>query len=218
MNIQEFDFSVDIRKVIPWQYDSAPALQSLLTSKEAWYEQNHAQFWRDFYTNIFDLRTANSFGLLIWSIILDLPLFNQGDISPDDYPSFGFADFGLNFDNGNFATDATTTSGITLEQKRQLLRLRYYQLTSDGTVLSINRALADVFGTGQAYVLDGLDMTMTYCFTVSLSGGFYTILRDFDILPRPAGVDINIVYADLLSFGFGDYYLPFDQGNFVGAL
>ena len=212
MNIQQFDFSIDLLKVVKWEYDQAPNLRTLLGLKQDWYTSNHEQYWTDWERDVFNLLTANDFGLNVWSIILNLPLYAGAGASRNDYPAFGFASFGTNFDNGNFARDASAASRLSLEQKRSLLRLRWWQITSDGSMPSINRALNDVFGDG-VYVLDSHNMTMNVVYQNPPSNLMISMLKEFDLIPRPSGVKINHLVRPKDVFGFADYGLNFDQIN-----
>lgn len=187
MDIQTFDFSVSLLKAILWQYDSAPKLKSLLNSKKAWYDTNQQQFWESWLTDVFDLRTANEFGLQVWAIILGFPLYlNQSNTSN---PAWGF-DGGdtVNFDNGNFQGNSSSVV-FPVEVRRLALQLRYFQLVSSGTVPETNRMLKYLFGSsGVAYLRDNHDMSQTYVF--EFAPDYYTqyLLNNYDILPRPAGV------------------------------
>ena len=80
--IERFDFSVNVLRSLLWQYNNAPNIQALLQDKQTFYNQAQEQFWQDWLTNVFNLETANEFGLAVWSIILDLPLFGQTADSP----------------------------------------------------------------------------------------------------------------------------------------
>src|SRR5271170_3537397 len=92
MNIELFDYSVNLLQAILWQYNTAENLQSLLNQKQTWYDVNQEQFWTDWYNNVFNLQTCNDFGLAVWSYILNIPLFLQSD--PDvDRPLWGFSDW-----------------------------------------------------------------------------------------------------------------------------
>lgn len=210
MSIQEFDFSLDIMKVVPWQYDSAPNLISLLDKKSEWYKTNHQEFWENWERDIFNLRTANDFGLNVWSIILNLPLYTNNNSSPPNYPAFGFAQFGMNFGHGNFATDSDIFKNLTLEQRRLLLMLRYRSLISDGSLYDINETLYALFD-GKVYCLDGLDMTITYIFTEPQPEIMMTLFKQYDILPRPSGVLAEFLVKPRDAFGFAEYSLNFDQ-------
>ena len=81
---------------------------------------------------------------------------------------------------------------LTTDQKRIVIRMRYFQLTTNCSVTEINGMLLRVFGNlGQVYVLDNLDMTMTYAFQFTPDSSVLTILNQYDLLPRPAGVSVN---------------------------
>ena len=210
MNIQRFDFTLDVLKVIPWMSDQSPNLRALLEMYQEWYSVNHSRFWTDWERDVFNLNTANDFGLNVWSIILDIPLYIAVEASPPTYPAWGFGPFGRNFDNGNFARDTDGTQALTSDQKRQLLKLRMWQLISDGTTEDINRALLDVFGAG-VYALDGQDMTITYVFLRVLPGEMMSLIELYDIIPRPSGVKAFYLIKPRSAFGFAPYGVNFDQ-------
>lgn len=213
-NIQEFDFSVNLLKAILWQYNEASNLQALLEDKADWYELNQTEFWENWITDVFDLRTANDFGLTVWSIILGQPIYTT--FMPDTgKEAFGFGADRFNFDQGNFASDTGTTYRLPKESARLLLRLRYFQLTSSGTVPETNRMLQYLFGAaGNAYLVDNYDMTQGYVFDFALTADVSFILTNFDVLPRPAGVKSTITTGTAIPFGFGAFRSNFDNGNF----
>lgn len=224
MKIQNFDFSVDLLQVLLWQYNEATALQGLLTQKQSWYDLNQMQFWMDWYVNVFDLRTANLFGLSVWSIILNVPLFVNLDPPPPGAPIFGFNEVPsintyLNFNNSCFSS-LDTQIFLTVEEQRLVLRLRYYQLVSRGAIPEINTFLHELFNSnavpyqGNAWVLDGFDMTMTYVFDFFLPRTMRIIIKALDLLPRPAGVGLKYVVLTDTVFGFGPSNQNFNNGNF----
>lgn len=213
-NIQEFIFDSETMQAILWQYDGAERLQSLIKQKAEWYGINWEGFWHHWYWDVFNLNTANDFGLSVWAIILDLPLYTSQQPSPPNYHNFGFANYGFNFDNGNFAVDVPVVNSLTVENKRLLLKLRYFQLTTRGAIPETNAFLARLFGSGTAYLVDNLDMTITYVFTQPIAASLMYVLQNLDILPSPAGVGYNIVTLSAPSFGFDPYGLNFDNGNF----
>ena len=217
-DIQSFDFSVDVLKALLWQYNKAENLESLLTKKQAWYDANQEQFWTDWLTNVFDLRTANDFGLAVWSIILNLPLFVTNPPDSLSKPTFGFNDpFYKNFNRGNFSNFRGSATSLSQPVKRLALRLRYFCLQSSGTVPEINRFLKQVFaGFGACYLLDGLNMTQRYIFQFPLTSELKYLFDNFDVLPRPAGVGSGYYDATKKYFGFGEFRLNFNRGNFQG--
>lgn len=213
--IQQFDFSVDLLQAILWQYNDAARLISVLSQKSEWYEENQRDFWSSWYDDVFNLQTANDFGLAVWARILNVPLVASVPAT-EDRPVFGFDPYNLNFYNGNFGRDTSGVVSLTTEQKRLVLRLRYFQLISNGTVPEINAFLRLLFGgAGAAYVLDSYDMSYAvYVFDFVPPTSVLFVLEQFDLLPRPAGVGSTVLVAPGESFGFAPYYLNFENSNF----
>lgn len=209
--IQEFDYSVDVLRALLWQYEEWPDLQALLSAKQEWFTENQTAFWSNWYTDVFNLKTANEFGCSVWGVILGVAL-SIGQPGTGARPVWGFGAFNQNFNHGNFGRDSAGAAGLSLEQKRLVLRLRYWQLTSDGSAPYANRALQDVFGTG--YVLDHGDMTISYVFPDAITSELRQILTEFDLLPRPAGVQVNILINPRNDFGFAPFYNNFNHGAF----
>ncbi len=147
-----------------------------------------SEFWEDFYTNIFNLDTANYFGLSVWAIILGQPIVFNNSANPDQIP-FGFGVNNVDFTQGNFSGGTGNTYALPIASARILLQLRYFQLVSSGTVPETNRMLAFVFKNfGPAWLVDNHDMTQTYKFNFPLTSDLAYVFKNIDILPRPAGV------------------------------
>jgi len=185
--IQTFDYTVPLDEALLWQYNNAASLQSLIASKQAWYDTYQEQFWEDWFTNVFALDTADDFGLSVWAIILGQPIVFNNQPIMGQVP-WGFGTSNENFNNGNFFA-GTGTYTLPTEVARTLLQLRAFQLVSSGTVPETNRMLAYVFGDmGSAWLVDNYDMTQTYMFDFALSADLQWCFNNIDILPRPAGV------------------------------
>lgn len=141
MNIQQFDYSVDLLSVVLWQYNEATNLLSLLEQKQAWYNIHQTQFWQDWYNKVFNLSPANieitPFGLAVWSIILDVPLYVPiGEVTPG--LEWGFNQIPpvntyLNFTNAPFPP-TTPVIFLTAPQQQFLLLLKYFNCTTRGTI------------------------------------------------------------------------------------
>ena len=215
--IQALDFSANLMRALLWQDNAAPRLEALVAQKQAWYDANQETFWTDWVADVFDLRTANDFGLGVWAILLDMPLVIASPADPLDKPVWGFGEYRENFNNGNFA--ALANSSLTLEQKRLVLRLRYFQLTTSGAVPEINAFLKYLFGhLGSVYVNDGYDMQARYVFNFPVSAALGAVLTEFDLLPRPAGVKADyVIIGEADGWGFGRYHENFNNGNFYNA-
>ena len=216
--IETFDFSVDILRALLWRNNSAVNIQALLAFKQANYDADSRDFWENWIRDVFDLRTANEFGLNVWSIILGLNITIAPTVAPT--PSVPGSNWGYgadrqNYFDANYGPSAGDVS-LPIEDARVMLRLRYYQLTTNGNVSSINLILQDVFGhLGSSFVTDNLDMTMHYTFLFQLSSSIQIALSNFDLLPRPSGVLVTFAvdFANA-NFGFGEFRKNFGNGNF----
>lgn len=239
--IQQFDYSVNLIQALLWQYENTTALYNLIGQKQLWYDENQSQFWEDWYTNVFDLRTANLFGLAVWSIILGVPLFVPLNPDPVGKPIWGFNAYDpsfptlentyFNFGNGNFSNKAPAIV-LTLEEQRFLLRMRYFQLTTRGAIPEINQFLNYLISTsaidpiGPMWALDGLNMTMRYIFGFNISLNLLAALRysadpaelGYDVLPRPATVGTEFLVNNGTTWGFGMFNQNFENGNFISFL
>jgi hypothetical protein len=201
--IQSFDFSVNLLRALLWQYNDAVNLQGILQSKQDWYNTENQKFWEDWVRDVFDLRTANDFGLAVWAIILNVQLFVPGETVNPNKPTFGFGAFYQNFGRGNFFGVTSSTIPLNTEQRRIILQLRYFQLVTNGTVPQINRFLRHVFSDlGNSFVIDNLDMSCTYVFDFEMPTQLRYALESFDVLPRPAGVKTTYITRQTRIFAF----------------
>lgn len=183
--IPEFNYSVDLLKSLIWQYDESSNLRNIIEQKNEWYQKNVTQFWQDWYKDIFDIRTANDFGLSVWAIIL----------------------------NVSFVVPNCSIS-LTTEQKRLICRLRYYQLVTRCSIPDINRILKSLF-EGKTYVLDSYDMSeLVYVFKYRPNNALALILLKYDLLPRPAGVGSDYRVITYKPFGFGRSNQNFNRAPF----
>ncbi len=217
MRIQEYNCSIDLLSSALWQDNEAVNLQELLRLKQQWYQENHCDFWNDWVRDVFDLNTANDFGLQVWSRILGIELYSNVVPSPPDYPAFGFGPFGMNFSNGNFATNPGDAFRLSTEEMRVVLKFRFFQLVTRCTIPEINRFLFDTLGFSDIYVIDNKDMSMTYVNIGKLPREMMRALIELDLLPRPASVNLEFVNVGVRSFGFGRSSENFNNGNFVGG-
>lgn len=107
---------------------------------------------------------------------------------------------------------------LTDEQFREIIKIRAFSTTWDGTIATLNEFLKELFyDRGQVYMVDRQDMTtQVYVFTFRLEEWEKYLFLNKDILPRCAAVGIAIY--ELTSddiFGFeGTEFQPFNQGTF----
>lgn len=217
MNIQQFDFAIDLLQAILWQYNEALNLQSILTNENNFYEKNHTEFWESWYNDVFNLQTANDFGLSVWAIILQLPIQLTPPPSNNDRV-WGFGPYRKNFENGNFNPTAGSAS-LTTDEKRIVLKLRYYQLVANAAIPNTNRFLKFVFkDLGDFYVLENFGMEITVVIGFNINITLLEFIKKYDLIPRASGVGIKYIYKNQDVWGFGQYRKNFNNGNFRGDI
>ena len=65
---------------------------------------------------------------------------------------------------------------------------------------------------GLAYLRDNHDMTQTYVFNFPVTADLQYLFNNFDLLPRPSGVQSNWIDATIECFGFNSFNYNFDNG------
>lgn len=211
---RELDLNVNLLRSILWQYENAEGLKALVLGQQEWINENHTKFWSNWIRDVFNLKTANAFGLAVWARILNVPLTIEREENLDD--AFGFGAEHENFNNGVFGVAAGAVDNVSVEQARKMLLARYFTLIYAPTVPNINMILEVLFGEGAVYVVDSLDMRYsTYTFDGMPDYRTRDLLKNVDFLPRPAavGVDFTILPDD--AFGFGSEHLNFENGGFT---
>lgn len=191
--IQSFDYSVDLLRVILWQYDGTVRLKGWIQNKQDNLDEDHTQFWNDWFTNVFNIDTINEFGVSVWAIILNLPLLINTPLVNPDKVGWGFGEFRKNFENGNFNIEGSGAQLLTIEQRRIALKMRYQYLTSNGTIPDINRILINAFGDlGVVYAADNLDMSITFKFGFPIPSWILFIFEDLQVVPVPSAVSFSL--------------------------
>ena len=213
--IQQLDFSTNLLRALLWQHDNAPRLKALLAEKQAWYDDQNKQFWTDWMRDVFDLRTANPFGLSVWAIILGQPIVFS-NVSDPSQPAWGVGTYHRNFGRGNFASGRQSYE-LSMETARVILRLRYYRLIGTVQAPAINRALKDVFfeNYGPAFVTDLLNMKQMYIFGFVPPTDMQFAFNHFDVLPRPSTVGSQWKIVVEEPWAFGPTRQNFGHGNFT---
>ena len=212
--VQQFNFDANVLQTLLWQYENAPNTKALIQAKQDLWDADFSDFWEHFLTDIFDIKTANTFGLSVWAIILGVPIvYNFPGAGVEGW---GFGQYRKNFTQGNFQGQTGVNYSLSEATARVVLQLRYYALIGTCTAPAINRMLADIFADyGTCYVTDGLDMTHRYVFNFILPSDLEYAFNNFDVLPRPAGVNQSRVVIIEPPFGFNADAQNFNHGNFT---
>lgn len=218
-----YNCTIDLMKALDWQRSNAPIITQIIQNRQDWMQTNHCDFWNNWVVDVFNLATANDFGLAVWAIILDEPLYGVTSQSPITYDDWGFGEFRDNFNNGNFGSNADGGYNFTTEEKRIALQLKAFILHMSGNVsgegLAINSSLARIFGANQIVCIDNRDMTFSYIFYNPDFAEFVLELANRDLLPRPAGIDIAFIFdGDSQGWGFGENNENFNNGNYYNGV
>ncbi|CUU68189.1 Protein of uncharacterised function (DUF2612) [Campylobacter hyointestinalis subsp. hyointestinalis] len=212
--IQDFDYSVDLLQALLWQYNDAEKLQSLLFQKNKWYKENVSDFWDNWYRDVFNLDTANDFGLTVWAKILNIS-FSVSEPPRSASNTFGFGNYYLNFFDSNFYPEKSGDFILNENQKRIVLKLRFFQIISRATIPEINQALSVIFKS-KAYAIDIGDMSNEIVIiTTQLTADIQFILSRYDLIPRPSTIGVRTITVTGREFGFAPYGNNFHNAFFA---
>lgn len=177
-----------------------------------------------FYDYVFNVDTAQGFGLDIWGRIVDVSRNIQIDTTVT-YLGFDEARIGNQQDGPQPFGQAPFYTGQPLTQVyalgddayRKLILVKALANITDCTIPNLNALLQFVFeGEGRCYVLDTGGMTIRYVFEFTLSPVERSIMLRSGVIPRPAGVLAQVLTTDApTTFGFNEAGgLPFGAGVF----
>jgi hypothetical protein len=184
-------FSADFSDVILWQYETATNLKNLISKKQEFYNQSIDKFFNDWYTDVFNIDTANYFGLIVWAIILGCSEYVELT-SKIGQKAFGFGEFHKNFYESNFALTSYIYS-LPTESLRKVLKAQMYNFNSNGSLYDINKVLNVIYPEHNPYATyDRETNVLTYHFPVPLSEEDMNIVMFSNMLPAPVGVKRSI--------------------------
>jgi len=188
----------DVWQTIISEFANSPIITQLCTNMGQYVDPT-----RDldqFYDTMWNIDTAQGYGLDVWGRILGAPRTVQQSISSGPY--LGFNEAGTPailtpFGQAPFFQGQQLTGNFTLPdpQYRQVLLTKALANICDGSIPAINQLLLNLFpGLGACYIADG-PLTMTYTFKFPLTPVQLAIVQNSGILPRTSGVAIIILVA-----------------------
>lgn len=173
------------------QYANSPTLMALVDDFGEWIDPT--TFFDDFFDFIWNIDTAQGFGLDIWGRIVGVNrVFPIADVA---YFGFEESTTSLGFGQGVFWSGSPITTNFALSDDayRRLILAKAMSNIIDGSMPAINQLLRNMFpGRGNAYVVDNADMTMKYKFEFALTPVDLTIVVNSGVLPHPAGVAVFV--------------------------
>lgn len=220
---------LDLEDTISSQFANSPTIGQLIQNMYQYLDPDADL--ENFFNTIWNVDTANDFGLNIWGRIVGV---SRTIPIPGTAGSFGFANSDVPADwqnwgnvnalgaGGPFYAGQQNTGAFTLgtEAYRTLILAKALANIANMSAPSLNQLVQNLFpGRGRAYTQNGRDMTMTYVFEFSLSNIEFAILQFSGVLPNPAGVLVKIVVVPVEQgfFGFSEMGLgvqPFGFGVF----
>lgn len=182
------------------QYANSPKFVALVSGLTSIF--SNAQTLEDWYNVVFNIKTAEGFGLDIWGSIL-----NQGR-------AFSYIDPDSGDTENVYLKGAQTVSGISYtadqieEIYRQVLFLKAMSNITNATLASLNQMLQFYYqGRGRVYVINVGTMQIRYVFEFYVNKLEKAIFTS-EVMPRPTGVKAFFEYIPK-----GEYF-----GFFVGGL
>lgn len=187
MKNYDLDFSIDILQSVLWQYDKAERLKSLINDKQKFYDDATTEFWEDWYRDVFNVDTANYFGLIIWAIILGCNEYINLTYKLG-VKTFGFGESHRNFYQANFSLSSYILT-LSKEQLRKVIKAQMYMFNSNGSLYDINKLLVHIFPENKPYARYSTETnTLTFHFDVPLSEEYLNIVLFSNMLYAPVGV------------------------------
>jgi hypothetical protein len=203
------------------QYAASPRIQQLMTNMAAYLDPS--QWTDEFYNIVWNVDSAQGFGLDIWGTIVGV----------DRYLNVGSSTyFGFNttpteswqpFNQGPFYGGPAATSTFKLADNafRVLILAKALTNVTETTAPGVNAVLQSLFpGRGRCWVNDLGSMSMRFVFEFALESWERAVLVSGEALPRPAGVHATIAEIPTSTFGFaeaGASAQPFNQGTFLST-
>lgn len=207
------------------QYANSPTIVQLINNMDEYI--NPETDFDAFYDFVWNVETAQGFGLDIWGRIVGI---GRELTIPSDETYLGFgeaftaptADTGPQpFGQAPFWIGERSTETYTLadDAYRTLILVKALANISDCTAPSLNRLLQNLFhGRGRCYVNDLGSMQMRFTFEFYLQPFELAILTQSNAIPRPAAVGLYLAEIPMPNvFGFaemGEGVAPFGQGTF----
>jgi hypothetical protein len=186
----------DVWSTIISEYANSPIITALIENFSAYLDQT--QNIDNFIDFMRDISSAQGIGLDIWGTIVGV---TRTLFIPGTQKYFGFDEATTisadPFDQSPFYSGVPLSSNFELSDPafRVLILAKALANISDGSIKSINQILLNLFPNrgGNAFVADGLNMTMTYTFDFILTPVELAILGQSGVLPKPVGVASSVV-------------------------
>ncbi|WP_147196066.1 DUF2612 domain-containing protein [Pantoea sp. CCBC3-3-1] len=212
----------NVTDTILTQYAGSPKLRGLVETFNS--AMDIDAFTEEFLKAIWDVSTAEGYGLDVWGKIVNVSRFLNVE---EEQTAFGFDEAYISsnanspkpFDQAPFyeGVGLTTTFRLTDDAYRTLIMAKAMANITDCTIPNINRLLRYLFsGRGDVFVAVTGVMAIRYVFGFELTPVESAILLKSNAVTKPAGVSVDLMTVDFNNtFGFNEASLqPFEVGTF----
>lgn len=186
----------NVWKTVLSQYANSPILNQLILNMDSYLDQTIN--FQSFYDLVMNVDTAQGYGLDVWGRIVNVSR-TLSVTTTETY--LGFEEAGAPaqpFNQAPFFAGEQISDNFVLTDTayRTLIFAKALANICDGSIPAINQILLNLFpNRGNCYVIDGLDMTMTYKFEFVLSSVELAIIAQSGALPKSTGVSASVVSA-----------------------
>lgn len=185
----------DVWATVLSQYANSSILMQLILNMDDYLDQTIN--FQSFFDLIMNVDTAQGYGLDVWGRIVNV----SRTLSVTDPNSIflGFEEAGSPaqpFNQAPFFSGQQVNDNFILTDTayRTLIFAKALANICDGSIPAINQILLNLFpNRGNCYVVDGLDMTMTFKFEFVLSAVELAIISQSGALPTSTGVSLSVV-------------------------
>jgi len=181
----------DWRQTVLSQYQNSPVLLELIRDFNEWIDP--AQDFQRFYDDIWNIHTAQGYGLDVWGRIVGVSRY----LTLTSTKAFGFAHGFYPFNEAPFfnGTGSHLNFALSDEPYRLLILVKAMANITSCTIPALNKLISYLFKSrGKCYVRDLGGMAMAYEFEFALTQVEFAILSDSGVIPRPAGVSVSFIY------------------------
>lgn len=211
----------NVTDTILTQYAGSPKLRALIeTFNET---MDFSDFTEEFLTTLWDVSTAQGYGLDVWGRIVGVSRFLNVEENPI---TFGFDEAYVSasasspkpFNEAPFYNGVAATSTVELadDAYRTLIMAKAMSNITDCSIPNINRLLRYLFsGRGDVFVAINGVMSIRYVFSFELTPVEEAIMLNSNAVTKPAGVSVDLMSLDFNNtFGFNEQNLqPFNSGT-----
>lgn len=188
------------------QYAASPRIKQLISYHTEYFS---ASWVDDFYDVVWNVDTAQGFGLDIWGRIVGLESGRRATINTINYLGFKTESVSQSwkpFGGGVFYDGGTFGGSFELQDDafRVVILAKAFSNISDMTTPSLNKMLQSIFpGRGRCYVRDAGGMEIQYVFEFQLTSWERWIFQS-SAVPSPGGVLVSTIVLPGDLFGFNE--------------